>query len=233
LPLQSRGVEDVIVDVLDANEENGEARRRAIDDAGLTERIRVDVGPLEQWKPTSPLHAVLLADVLHAQPAIDGILDQICAHLAPGAALLFVGRIDRGPIQISEAAQERFEAIWGLISKDLAEAPGLAEPPSEGDDGGLSATVGDAAECLQRRFGAALLMGFGHLADLVVGPGRGFALSLADPDAVQLLAAVEAIDQTRIQTESLPARHGIGVFIEAPVEDTRSLGLPWAGASAR
>lgn len=226
--LQARGVEGVRMDVLDPNEANADARRQHIERAGLGDVIRVEVGDLDAWDTEAPCHGILLADVLHAQRDVTTVFDHLATQTARGALLFFVGRIGAGPVQLSASTLMRLEELWQLMPDSLAQAEGLGRPPYRGDDGGSPAPAQDASEALRRRFAPLALVGFGHLTDLVVGPARGFALSDDDADALRLLDAVGAIDQSRTETESLPPRHGIGVFAHDAADPAEVFGRPWA-----
>ena len=228
--LQMRGLDGIRMDVLDANQMNAAARLQHIERAGLGELIRVQVGDLDDWNDEAPCHGILLADVLHAQQDVAALLERLSPQTARGALLFFVGRVGAGPVQLSASTLMRLEELWQLLPDSLAEAPGLGRPPFRGDDGGSPVPAQDASGVLQNRFAPLRLVGFGHLTDLVVGPARGFALSDDDADALQLLDAVGAIDTSRMETETLPPRHGIGVFAHDSADPAEIMGRPWAAA---
>ncbi len=230
--LQSRGFEEVRIDVLDASESNAEARRCVVEKAGLEESIRIQVGDLTDWDINPALQVFLVSDVLFAQTDPNAVLEQICARLPGHGVLLFVGHIGSGPIQLSETALKRFEDLWELMPARLSEREAFQKAPEVGDDGGFLIPLQPTAPLLQSRFNARALVGFGHLADLVVGPERGFELMPEDPDARQFVEAVQAIDESRITTESLPPRHGVGVFVTGPCEAPLRLGQAWPQANA-
>jgi SAM-dependent methyltransferase len=230
--LRSRGFEEVRIDVLDASESSAEARRCVVEKAGLEESIRIQVGDLTDWDINPALQVFLVSDVLFAQTDPNAVLEQICARLPGHGVLLFVGHIGSGPIQLSETALKRFEDLWELMPARLSEREAFQKAPEVGDDGGFLIPLQPTAPLLQSRFNARALVGFGHLADLVVGPERGFELMPEDPDARQFVEAVQAIDESRITTESLPPRHGVGVFVTGPCEAPLRLGLAWPRANA-
>jgi len=225
--LQSRGVEGIRMEVLDVDEAAAEARRARIELACLGEVIDVRVGDLPDWDAEAPCHAILLSDALHAQASPDVVLDHLAPSLARGALLLFAGRVGAGPVQLSASTLMRLEELWQFLPEPLASAEGLGQAPFRGDDGGTPAVEIDPAAALVDRFEATALVGFGHLADLVVGPSRGFAMADEDEDARQLLQSIVAIDESRGITEALPPRHGVGVFAHGSVGRTECYGLPW------
>jgi SAM-dependent methyltransferase len=55
----------------------------------LRERVRFQLGSLEQWQPPEPLGAVVCRSFLHRREDLPEVLDRIAALLAPGG-LLFV-----------------------------------------------------------------------------------------------------------------------------------------------
>ncbi|MCR9096897.1 MAG: hypothetical protein NXI30_21970, partial [bacterium] len=225
--LHAQGLEGIHMQVLDVDEELAQARRGRIELACLGEAIDVRVGDLQDWNAEAPCHAILVADALHAQARPDVVLDHLSSSLERGALLLFAGRIGAGPVQLSASTLMRLEELWQFLPEPMASTDGLGRPPFRGDDGGTPAAASDPAAALVDRFDAIALVGFGHLADLVVGPSRGFALSNDDEEARQLLASVVAIDESRGITESLPPRHGVGVFAHGSGGRTDCYGLPW------
>ena len=225
--LQARGLEGIRMEVLDADEEAAQARRHRIELACLGEVIDVRVGDLEDWNTDAPCHAILLSDALHAQAHPEAVLDHLDPTVARGALLLFAGRIGAGPVQLSASTLMRLEELWQFLPEPLASSEGLARAPFRGDDGGTPAAAIDPAAALVDRFEAIALAGFGHLADLVVGPSRGFAISDDDEDGRQFLESVVAIDESRGLTESLPPRHGVGVFALGSAGRTESFGQTW------
>lgn len=225
--LQARGLEGIRMEVLDVGEEAAQARRHRIELACLGEVIDVRVGDLEDWNADAPCHAILVSDALHAQARPEAVLDHVAPTVARGALLLFTGRIGAGPVQLSASTLMRLEELWQLLPEPLASRDGLARAPFRGDDGGTPAAAIDPAAALVDRFEAIALAGFGHLADLVVGPSRGFAISDDEEVGRQLLESVVAIDESRGLTESLPPRHGVGVFALGSAGRTECFGQTW------
>lgn len=215
------------MEVLDADEDTAQARRSRIERAGLGHVIDVRVGDLGSWDPEAPCHAILLADALHAQARPDVVLDHLAPSIEQGAILLFAGRIGAGPVQLSASTLMRLEELWQFLPEPMAATEGLGRAPFRGDDGGTPVADIDPAAALVDRFDALALVGFGHLADLVVGPSRGFGLSDEEADARQLVASVVALDESRGLTESLPPRHGLGVFARGSAGRTECYGQPW------
>ncbi len=73
-----------------------------------------------------------------------------------------------------------------------------------------------------------VLVGFGHLADLLVGPTRGQALSIEDDETMQLLDSIMTIDESRSLTEHLAPRHGVAVFAHSKSGGrTETIGQDW------
>lgn len=230
--LHAEGVEGIRMEVLDVDEETAQARRHRIELACLGEVIDVRVGDLYDWNPDAPCHGILLSDALHFQAQPEVVLDHLSPMVARGALLLFAGRIGAGPVQLSASTLMRLEELWQFLPEPLASAEDLGRPPFRGDDGGSPNAETDPAAALVDRFEAIALVGFGHLADLVVGPSRGFALSDEDEGARQLLDSIVAIDESRGITESLPPRHGVGVFAHGSVGRTDCYGAGWACLSS-
>jgi len=228
--LHARGLDGIRMEVLDADEERAAARRHRIELAGLGETIQVQVGDLDAWNVDAPCHAILLADVLHAQLETEAILDLVSPAVGRGALVLFAGRIGSGPVQLSASTLMRLEEIWQLLPESLASREGLGITPFRGDDGGCPAPAVDAAQALCARFESIVLTGFGHLADLVVGPARGFMLSEEEDEALDLIESILAIDESRGLTESLPPRHGVAVFAHGSASRTEVFGQEWPEA---
>lgn len=227
--LHSRGVEGIRMEVLDVDEATAEARRARIELLCLGDVIDVRVGDLPDWDAEAPCHAILLSDALHAQASPEAVLDHLEPSLAHGALLLFAGRLGAGPVQLSASTLMRLEELWHFLPEPLGSAEGLGQAPFRGDDGGTPTVEIAPAAALVDRFEATALVGFGHLADLVVGPSRGFAMADEDEDALQLLQSIVGIDESRGITEALPPRHGVGVFAHGSVGRTECYGLPWPG----
>lgn len=228
--LHERGVSGIRVQVLDADERSADARRHRIELAALGETIDVTVGDLPDWNPDAPCHAILLSDALHAQTNTTQILDHLSPCVARGALLLFVGRIGCGPLKLSASTLMRLEELWQFLPESMMKSEGLSRAPFRGDDGGSPAPSVDAPAELLARFEATALAGFGHLADLLVGPSRGFALSDENDEALQLLESILAIDESRGMTEDLPPRHGMGVFAHGHTGGTEIIGQAWPQA---
>ena len=224
--LVARGVGGIRMDVIDGDDATADARRRCIELAGLGDAVDVRVGRLDDWADDG-CHGILLADALHAQASPEAMLDALAPAIDHGALLLFTGRIAAGPVQLSASTLMRLEELWQFLPEPLATSDGLGTPPFRGDDGGCPAIHADLARVLCDRFAPVALAGFGHLADLVVGPNRGFALSDEQADALQLLESVLAIDESRALTESLPPRHGVGAFARTSAGPTEVYGLGW------
>lgn len=229
LALRELGVEGVRMDVLDVNPLLADARRQKIELAGLGEVIDVTLGDLEDWEADAPCHAILLSDALSSQANPALFLDHISGTLANGALVLFVDRIASGPVQLSASALIRLEELWDVLPESLATAEGLSIVPHRGDDGGFTQSPNDPAGMLLARLEPIAIAGFGHLADLLVGPKRGSALSIDDDAAMQLLESIMTIDESRSLTEHLAPRHGLGVFAESGTGRTETIGQDWPG----
>ena len=232
LALHELGVEAIRMDVLDTDVERADARRQKVELAGLGEIIDVTVGDLEDWEADAPCHAILLSDALYSQPNANLFLDHINASLTNGALLLFLDRIASGPIQLSASALIRLEELWDVLPESLSGAEGLSIVPHRGDDGGFPQSPNDPAGMLLARLDPIVLAGFGHLADLVVGPTRGGALSVDDDAAMHLLESIMTIDESRSLTEHLAPRHGLGVFAHGSAGRTETIGQDWPSAPA-
>jgi hypothetical protein len=221
------------MDVLDVDADLADARRQKIELAGLGEVIDVNVGDLEDWLTDAPCHAILLSDALYCQSNAQGFLNHIRASLTNGALLLFVDRIASGPLQLSASALIRLEELWDVLPEALANAKGLSIVPHRGDDGGVPHTAQDPAGMLLAELEPIVLVGFGHLADLLVGPTRGPALGLEDNAAMHLLESIMTIDESRSLTEHLAPRHGVAVFAHSKTGGgSETIGQDWPGEPA-
>ncbi len=210
--LEACGVSALAVEVLDSDRERARMRRAAIERAGLGERIEVAEGDLCEWTTGEGTDVWLASDALHAQPRLEEILERIAHVMQRDAVFVFVGRLAGGPLKLSASVVARLEEIWAFLPDALTEQAGLGRPPFRGDDGGIAAADVDLAAALGARFDARVVAAFGHLADLVVGPARGAGLTPDAPEVERLLASIQAMDESRMPSEGLPARHGFGLF---------------------
>lgn len=228
--LRDLGVSELHMDVLDSDPAQADARRHKIELAGLGEIIEVSVGDLDCWDADAPCHAILLSDALHSQPNAGAFLDHLGPTLARGAFVLFVDRIASGPLQLSASALIRMEELWALLPESLTRAEGLSSAPHRGEDGGFPVLECDPTKELLQRLEPIVIAGFGHLADLLIGPARGSALSIENDETRQLLESIMAMDESRSLTEGLPPRHGLGVFAHDHAERTEQIGQDWPSA---
>ncbi|MBK7947694.1 MAG: hypothetical protein IPK00_02870 [Deltaproteobacteria bacterium] len=235
------GAGEIMIDVLERSAEAGELRRSAIDAAGLTDTIRILAwADADQALATKPI-AVLLADAFawdaaatpDALPAAS-LLDRMGSALAENGIALWVGRLAGGSVSLSETTNEKLAELWQVLPEAWTGRPGFEMPPGPGDAGGTPACSPDPLAALLDRFRPIVKVGLGHIADLFLGPARGFALSEEGPSAESLLASIDAIDESRSILESLPARHGVAVLVprtdatpDAEDPTAESLGLAW------
>ena len=225
LALLERGLDGVQLEVLDADATTAEARRAQISRAGLDDVIQVNLRDLRDWTPEQPCHALLLADFLAHQEAMEEVLDRLTPLVSGGALLLFAGRLEGGPVQLSESTRMRLQELWQVLPESLMQHRGLATAPFIGDDGGSPKLAVDPVAALNRHFNPLAVATFGHLADLLVGPSRGPMLQEGDEAATQLLESILAIDESRGETENLPARHGVALFGDGDASE--QVGSPW------
>lgn len=227
--LQALGDGPIRVEVIDFDEERADERRRRVELAGLGETIEVRVADLDEWAVDAPCHAILLSDALHGQPEVGRVLDHFSAALSNGALLLFVGRIGVGGIRLSASTLSQLEELWSVLPESLSQTEDIRNVPRQDEDCGLPVDDADPASSLLERFEPLVVAGFGHLADLVVGPARGFAMSAEDDDAMQLLESIMAIDESRALSEDLAPRHGVAVFAASGADPTERFGQAWPG----
>lgn len=225
------------VRVLERSGEAAAARREAVEAAGLSDAITVEIWEGTQAPSGEPAHALFVSDALFGQPESDRLLEQLASGLVDQGVLLFVDRIAGGAVELSQESREKLAELWQVLPESWTEQQALAAPPAAGDDGGTAAAALDPLAMLCKRFIPIVTVGFGHIADLFVGPARGFALSQAGDTAEQLLASIDAIDESRSIHESLPPRHGVAVCVRRDEADgpaslpCESLGLAWPGRS--
>jgi len=231
------GLGTLSIRVLEASSTSAEARRQAIQAAGLTGSISIELWGEADRTARPEAHALLLSDALWAQPEADAILDELVRGLRSNGLVLFADRIGGGSVDLSDATLEKLAELWQVLPETWTERPALASAPSAGDDGGAPTRATDLVSSLFTRFEPVTTVGFGHIADLAVGPERGFALSEPGDAVEPFLTSIDAIDESRSILESLPPRHGVAVFAcregehagePAPVE---VLGLQWRGPS--
>lgn len=238
---QALSAGEITVSVLESSAEAGELRRAAIDAAGLADAIRVLAwADADQALATKP-NALLLADAFawdasagpEAVPAA-ALLDRMASALAEHGIALWVGRLAGGSVVLSETTNEKLAELWQVLPEAWTGRPGFETPPGPGDDGGTPACSPDPLAALLDRFRPTVTVGLGHIADLFLGPSRGFALSEDVQSAESLLASIDAIDESRSILESLPARHGVAVLVprtddtpDAASPTTESIGLAW------
>lgn len=130
-------------------------------------------------------------------------------------------------MRLSASTLLRLEELWEVLPESLATSDGLGRPPFQGDDGGNPVLSCDTGRELLSRFEPLVMAGFGHLADLVVGPARGFAFSRDEEAGMQLLESIVAIDESRRLMESLPPRHGVAVFSQTTEGPRELIGQAW------
>ncbi len=228
--LARRGVKRIEMQVLEPDPIRANLRRQTVERAGLGESITVvESEDLGSWDEDPTCDAVLLSDALRGSPNATTLLDHLVPMVEQGAPILFLDQIASGPLQLSASAVMRLQEIWSALPNELAATDALSAAPERGDDGGFPSEENDPVTELGRRFHALVIAGFGHLADLVVGPRRGPALSIEDDAALALLDEIIAIDESRSRTEDLPPRHGLAVFGLDASTPTIVLGQSWPG----
>jgi len=228
--LAAGGIE---IRVLDPSADAAGLRREAVEAAGQAEAITVEDGATAERIDEPGAHALLLVDATTGDAADEESIERLTASLAPDGLVLFADRLAGGPIELSAETSEKLAELWQVLPEAWTERPGFASPPASGDDGGSPGSAAAAFAALQTRYRPVVTIGFGHVADLFLGPARGFELAEAGSAAETLLASIDAIDESRSILESLPARHGVGVLVarseegdaEAPPVET--FGLAW------
>ncbi len=235
--LAALGVVDLAIRVLEPSAEAADARRRTVESSGLSASISIAVWDDAGQPAGDAPHALLLSDVLWGQPQPGALLDRLTRTLTPDGLVLFADRIAGGPLELSATTLEKLAELWQVLPESWTERAAFASPPSAADDGGAGKVREDAVAALFERFTPRATLGFGHLADLVVGPARGPALSDWGSAADALLTSIDAIDESRSILESLPPRHGVAIFVRRAAGDASEsdegevIGLAWAKRS--
>ncbi|MFO0687603.1 MAG: hypothetical protein U0900_02740 [Myxococcota bacterium] len=216
------GVGSLAIQVLDRSAVAAERRRQAIDAAALSDTITVALPQDAEGVLAATADALLFADALDATDSTDAgsadgastgaLVERMAASLASDGLVLFAGRLEGGPVILSETTCEKLAELWQVLPEAWTGRPGFEVPPVPGDDGGTPAFVSEALTALRSRFRPAVTVGLGHVADLFLGPARGFDLDDAGDAARTLLDSIDAIDESRSILEGLPARHGVAVF---------------------
>jgi len=234
--LSEAGLEAAAIRVLDADALRAERRRAAVAAAGLASSIAVDAWDGASPADGGPVDALLLSDALWdgamgTTALAASAIERFAPSLADGGLLLFCDRIAGGAVRQSETTRGKLAELWSVLPETWTSRPGFATPPESGDDGGASATGTESLAALFDQFAPIATVGLGHVADLFVGPTRAAALDAAGDATSSLLESIDALDESRSITESLPARHGVGVFVRrgagGEAEACTALGLPW------
>jgi SAM-dependent methyltransferase len=84
----------------------------------LRERVRFQLGTLEQWQPPEPLGAVVCRSFLHRREDLEAVLDRIAALLQPGGLLFVEDFVGPARFQWTDA---QLEAINRLLARLPAE----------------------------------------------------------------------------------------------------------------
>ncbi len=236
--LEARGSGPASIRVLECSEESAATRRDVIEAAGLSALIRVETWEGAQAPAGEPAHVLFLSDALWGQPHPERLLERLSNGLVEKGVLLFVDRIAGGAVTLSPETADKLAELWQVLPESWTDRAAFASPPAMGDDGGTAVPASDLGAALCRRFDPIVTVGFGHIADLFVGPARGFEISQAGSAADPLLTSIDAIDESRSILESLPARHGVAVWLHRGDAEAigssasgsrESLGLVWAG----
>jgi septal ring factor EnvC (AmiA/AmiB activator) len=210
--LENRGVSAVEVEVFESDGRRAEERAARAEAAGWGDQIRVHSGDRSEAEFEPKADAILLSDALFGRADAAAAIEWCEQALSETGLLLFVDQICGGEMTLSADTLSRLDEIWAVLPESLTALPGFAERPEDGEDGGVPTANGQEIQALFSRFDSRADVGFGHLADLVVGPARGASLSDSDPATKRLLYSIFGLDENRSITEGLPSRHGIGVF---------------------
>ncbi|MFK7897481.1 MAG: hypothetical protein AB8G23_16700 [Myxococcota bacterium] len=230
--LQNRGVSSVELTILDENSERAARRQARAHDAGWGDQveIRAELPSLSsansEVQANGAADAVLLCDALFGRGEAAQTLEWATAVLSDQGLLFFADQIRGGALSLSPDTLSRLEEIWTVLPEAITELPGFASLPMMGDDGGVAEAVGTPIESLLASLISRADVGLGHLADLVVGPARGVSLSDEDPATKRLLYSIFGLDESRSITESLPPRHGVGVFAKPAAGEAVSSAAP-------
>ncbi|MEZ4279340.1 MAG: hypothetical protein R3F21_06950 [Myxococcota bacterium] len=232
------GVAGVAIDVVEADDASLQARREVVEAAELASTITIRRGDELVAEPAEPYHALLFCDALFARATPGAVVDLLADRLAADGVVLFSDRIAGGALTISDETREKLAELWQVLPEAWTDQPAFANAPSAGDDGGVAAPQTDLPAVLGERFRPLVTLGFGHLADLALGPARGALVSELGAAAEAFLTSIDAIDESRSIAESLPPRHGVAVWIrreaaggEADAAPER-LGAPWPDSAS-
>ena len=210
--LIQRGAQSILIEVSDPDADRAEKRAQWAEASGYGEQIQVRVGSLGDAVIAPKADAILLSDALFSRGEADTELESCQMGLSPTGRIFFADQLRGGALTLSPDTLARLDEIWAVLPESVTELPGFSERPNTGDDGGVVAAQGPALDSLFDAFSALEDVGFGHLADLVIGPARGPSLSENDSSTKSLLDSVMSLDESRSITEGLPARHGVAVF---------------------
>jgi SAM-dependent methyltransferase len=84
----------------------------------LRQRVRFQLGTLEQWHAPEPLGAIVCRSYLHRRPDLEAVLDRLHALLAPGGLLFVEDFVGPARFQWTDA---QLEAINRLLARLPAE----------------------------------------------------------------------------------------------------------------
>ena len=233
--LMALGVGALSIAVIEADAAGAEARREIVESAGLASSISIGRFADLAATPQAAVHALLLCDALFGQPRPDAILGRLAKRLAPDGIVLFADRIAGGALRISDATQEKLAELWDVLPESWTSQPAFAAAPRPGDDGGVAAPEADLRSALDHHFTPLVTIGLGHLADLAIGPARGFLVSDFGSAAEAFLTSIDALDESRSIAESLPPRQGVAVWIRREAASIGTaperFGVPWPDLS--
>ncbi len=210
--LENCGVTEVEMEVCDPYAARAAQRAQRVEATGWTEQIQIRVGSLSDADIEPKPDAILLSDALFGRSDAALELEWCDDALSDAGLLLFADQIQGGALTLSPDMMTRLEEIWAVLPESITLLPGFSDPPTPDEDGGVPEASGPSLETLFGDFISLADVGFGHLADLVIGPTRGASLSEDDPATKRLLCSIFGLDESRSITESLPSRHGVGIF---------------------
>jgi SAM-dependent methyltransferase len=85
----------------------------------LRERVRFQLGTLEQWEPPEPLGAVVCRSFLHRREDLEAVLDRLAALLAPGGLLFVEDFIGPARFQWTDAQLAAINRLLARLPQEL------------------------------------------------------------------------------------------------------------------
>jgi SAM-dependent methyltransferase len=85
----------------------------------LRERVRFQIGELEQWEPPEPLGAVVCRSFLHRRSDLEAVLDRMRALLVPGGLVFVEDFVGPARFQWTDAQLETINRLLSRLPEEL------------------------------------------------------------------------------------------------------------------